>query len=230
MLFIKKSFMPLIIDRKVIAVITRIIRKNFPEISEREAVFMANVALADFKNFLKVKESLQGETYVNDIVNEKLEGMLRKKSIDKELKDWLVLWLEKWRERVKIVFSEKELKKYSSRDNSNLELSLNRMINSIRYWNELKELTIGSLIRNNEICFTDLTAENILKAEIQKIYLRIKEKRKVIDILNKNPLFLLNSIINRVKELKKTNGPAIVIKLDIKSILANTDDLEERYF
>jgi len=219
-MFITRKFrqLPLYLmrDLKLSRIINVSLRNVDPQLSAPELELMGGVAISDFKNYLKVEWGLLGEDNSDEDLEFLLERYMEEGRIDEKVSSWIVPWVSKWRERVKLVWDEKEFKRKSI--NEQLE-EVTPLISAIPKVNELKELIIGSLIKSGELCFTNLIADNIIKGEVYRLVKSVGSREGALKFLHENPLFLLQACIARVKVLARSKGPAVVLHVD-RRILA----------
>ncbi|RLE59691.1 MAG: hypothetical protein DRN53_06865 [Thermoprotei archaeon] len=192
-----------------------IIKSILSDISSHEATFMAKVAFQDFKNYLKNKLKVSKCESVENLALREMENMLLNPNrYNRELKEWTELWLQKWKERVKVVLSDEDVK----RQRLMLSSDINTVIRRLRFWRELKEIIIGALIEKGEICFTDIISENILRAEVDNIFKKLGDINSTVSYLEKNPVHLLNRALNRVKIISSKRAPLVLVKIDTSMI------------
>lgn len=202
-------------DLVLMNLISEMIKELCDVSTDIESRIMAQVALKDFKNYMKVVENLIGD-YDSDYRVQ----LLISKYIDNNptylrnlIYDWLDYWIVKWKQRVKLVWDDKDSKEEVSK-----KQKIDEMVIGIwrRYprINEIKELVIGSLIKNQEICFTDVLADNLIKSELYKLKVNLYSDDKVIEYLEKNPIYLLSNLISRVEKLKYYKGYLIILRVD----------------
>jgi hypothetical protein len=73
---------------------------------------------------------------------------------------------------------------------------------------ELQEVVISTLIKNGEICGTEILAENLLKMELgeKNIQTLADEKERVFSTLN--------NTLRKAREMAQSRGPLIFVKVD----------------
>jgi len=76
---------------------------------------------------------------------------------------------------------------------------------------EAKEIVVKTLVRNGEICGTSILAENLLKMELGSIPCRKPFPNDRETVLN-----VLNNALRKARELSKSRGPLIFVKLNKK--------------
>ena len=72
---------------------------------------------------------------------------------------------------------------------------------------EVEDVVVESLIRNGEICGTNILSENLIKMElgsVEKI-----DVKKDEDVLN-----MVNGTLKRARNLSRSKGPLIFVRLD----------------
>jgi len=192
-----------------------IIKSMLPDTSAREASFMARIAFQDFKNYLRSKLKLSRYEITEHSVVMEMENMLMEsKRYDRELKEWTELWLQKWKERVKVVLSEEDVKKQKLV----LDEEINSIVRNLGFWRELKDFVMGALIEKGEICFTDIISENILRIEVNNIFKKLGNVDSTIKYLQENPIHLLNRALDRVKMISSKRTPLVLVRINTKMI------------
>jgi len=195
-------------------------------ISELESKLMANVALRDFKNYLKVTEGFLGDVDSDYKVQVLICDYLEKSpaTLRGVLEEWLDYWTVKWKQRVKLAWRDEELK--SGQKTFTTTESVWRKIPRRR---ELKELIIGSLISHKEICFTDIVSESLIRSVLYKYMTSLRDNEKVLSFVERNPVTLLNDVLAHVEKLVRTRGPLVVLRVNKKLFKLYEGDWEQYY-
>jgi hypothetical protein len=165
------------------------------------------VAVQDFTNYLNFNRNVENKEI--NIINQakRMEQLQKEEPIefDSSLAVWSSIWLRKWKERVNLSIGKQITKETSKtpENSSKDESSWTKL--------ECKEEIIGivasALIKNAEICGTQIIAENIVKTETCKTLSQdINSKEQVLKILN-------NALI-RARETAQRPGPLIAIMVD----------------
>ena len=165
------------------------------------------VAVQDFINYLNFNRNVENKEI--NIINQakRMEQLQKEEPIefDSSLAVWSSTWLRKWKERVNLSIGKQITKETSKapENSSKDESSWTKL--------ECKEEIIGivasALIKNAEICGTQIIAENIVKTETCKTLSQdINSKEQVLKILN-------NALI-RARETAQRPGPLIAIMVD----------------
>ena len=165
------------------------------------------VAVQDFTNYLNFYRNLENKE-TNILYQTKQIEQLQKEEpaeFDSSLAVWSSIWLRKWKERVNLSIGKqfaKETSKASQNDSKDESL-----------WTKLecKEQIIGivasALIKNGEICGTQIIAENIVKTETCKSSSQdINSKEEVVKILN--------NALRTARETAQKTGPLIAMMVD----------------
>jgi len=190
----------------------RLLKKKIEDLTEPEARVMLDVAERDYLNSVKFEKGLIGYSDSLEVANMLVEEELEKTPATaiRKINDWLDLWLVKWRQRVRLALSptreELEAKK--------MENEVIFFFNNLPFIEELRDIVIGSLINNGEICFVEFLADSIIKNSLIKMYRHVMDKKRLIEILRKNPYVLLNDALKQVKALKGYKGPLVSIRVE----------------
>jgi hypothetical protein len=165
------------------------------------------VACQDFTNYLKFHWSLIGKEASQCELVEKLEKEFHENPAELEafLTVWVGMWLKKWKERVKLLIGDQNAAKWSK---------VSKTLSSAEpYWKkierkqELTEVVVGTLLKNGEICGTEILAENLLKMELgEKRAQNLGDKERVFCIIN--------NALRKAREMAQSKGPLIFVKID----------------
>jgi len=165
------------------------------------------VACEDFTNYVKFHWELIGkETNQLELVG-KLEQLFREDRAELEafLNVWIGVWFKKWKERVKLLIGEESAQKWSkvSKTINNAEPFWRKL----EHKQEMKELIVGTLIKNGEICGTEILSENLLKMELgEKRVQLLSEKERVMKAVN--------NALRKGRDMAQSKGPLIFVKID----------------
>ena len=72
---------------------------------------------------------------------------------------------------------------------------------------ELQEIVVSTLIKNGEICGTEILAENLLKMELGEKSVQCLSDRERIFVT-------VNNALRRAREMAQSRGPLIFVKVD----------------
>lgn len=165
------------------------------------------IACQDLTNYLKVHWNIVGREANEWELADKLEEFYQKepKELEEFIDLWTGIWLKKWSERVKLLIGNEDSKKWDkvTKILNNAEPLWRRLSNR----KELQEVVVSTLIRNGEICGTSILAENLLKMELgenKRKYATEKEQK----------LNLINNTLRRARELTRSKGPLIFVRID----------------
>ena len=122
-----------------------------------------------------------------------------------ELDAWLAIWLIHWRKRVKIMFNSEEYNRHL-RQIQKLKIKSAVRISAVDAKN-FRAPVIETLIQHKEICFVSLLADQLI-AQTRRAYSRKSLKT------NEDKLNFLNLILKRVRDLSRTLGPTVFIKVE----------------
>jgi len=166
-----------------------------------------HVACQDFTNFLKFHWNLIGKEASQCELVEKLEKLFRENPVELEefLAVWTGIWLKKWKQRVKLLIGKQNADKWR-------EASKN-LRNAEPFWNkverkqEMQEVVVATLIKNGEICGTEILSENLLKMEFgEKRVKHLKDKERIFTVVN--------NALRKARGMAQSQGPLIFVKID----------------
>ena len=165
------------------------------------------VACEDFLNYLKFHWGLMGKEASQCEAVDKLEALLKENRTELEhfLAVWIGIWFKKWKERVKLLIGEESANKWSR-----VSKTLN---NAEPFWRklerkqEMREIVITTLIKNGEICGTEILSENLLKMELgEKRLQSLSDKERVFAAVN--------NALRKSRDMAQSRGPLIFVKID----------------
>jgi len=165
------------------------------------------VACQDFTNYLKFHWNLIGKEANQCDLVERLETLFKEDSqeLNAFLTVWTGIWFKKWKERVKLLIGTQNANKWNkmSKTLANIE----PMWRKIEHKQELQEIVISTLIKNGEVCGTEILAENLLKMELgEKDFENLNEKERLFATLNNS--------LRKAREMSQSRGPLIFVKID----------------
>jgi hypothetical protein len=165
------------------------------------------VACQDFTNYLKFQWELIGKESNNFELVEQMETFFKENPAELEafLTVWVGIWLKKWKERVKLLIGNQSQNKWNkvAKTLANAE----PLWRSLLHKQEIMEIVVGTLIKNGEICGTEILSENLLKMELgEKVNQTMNEQEQVLNILNNS--------LRKAREMAQSKGPLIFVKID----------------
>ena len=165
------------------------------------------VACQDFTNFLKYHWNLIGKEASQCELVEKLEKLFKEdpNELEQFLTVWTSIWLKKWKERVKLLIGNQNANKWrqASKTLSNAE----PLWTKIEHKQELQEIVVATLVKNGEICGTEILSENLLKMELgEKRVKNLKDTERIFTVVN--------NALRKAREMAQSKGPLIFVKID----------------
>jgi hypothetical protein len=165
------------------------------------------VACQDFTNYLKYHWDLIGKEASQCELVEKLEKLFKENPAELEefLTVWTGMWFKKWKERVKLLIGDQNTNKWNkvSKTLSNAE----PLWRKIERKQEVQEVVVATLIKNGEICGTEILSENLLKMELgEKRMQYLSDKERVFT--------MVNNALRKGREMAQSKGPLIFVKID----------------
>jgi hypothetical protein len=171
-----------------------------PESMDHDMVFFA---YKDLITWLKVKWG----TNESHMVCERLNKYVFEKEdeLDAFLNFWVDSWLEKWRDRVRILLKKPRIPK------PNLERvnTANRIYRERKHLKELEEIVVRKLVNEGEICMTREISKNLILEEIAKRVPSRDEKQEA----NLDALDILSDLTSRIARLPDEKGPLVFLKV-----------------
>lgn len=165
------------------------------------------IAYQDFINYAKFIWKLDSVEIRTDYLAERITQISNKQSKEFSafLTVWVGIWLKKWKERAKLFFENQN----QQRPNSNKKITVQQesLKERLKGKHEIIATIIYTLIRNGEICCTEILAENILRKELeQKPSLQINNKEEMLQILGRT--------LQRARRTAQFVGPLIYVRID----------------
>jgi len=165
------------------------------------------IACQDLTNYLKVHWDLVGKEANECDVVERLEKLFNEEpsELDEFLAIWTGIWLNKWKERVKLLIGNENSKRWNhaARVLNNGETAWRRL----SHRQEIEDIIISTLVKNAEICGTSILAENLLKMELG-------EENKEYESDEEQIVNVVNDTLRKARELTQSKGPLIFVKVD----------------
>ncbi len=165
------------------------------------------VACQDFTNYLKFHWNLIGKEANQCELVERLEKLFKEDTAELEafLTVWTGIWFKKWKERVKLLIGNQNANKWNKMSKTLTDAE--PLWRKIEHKQELQEVVIATLIKNGEVCGTEILAENLLKMELGE--------KNLQNVNDKDRLFTtLNNSLRKAREMAQSKGPLIFVKVD----------------
>lgn len=165
------------------------------------------VASEDFTNYAKFHWELMGKETCQLELADKLEQIFKEDHVEFEefVNVWIGVWFKKWKERVKLLIGEGNASKWSkvTKTINNAE----PLWRTLEGKQEIRELIVTTLIKNGEICGTEILSENLLKMELGEKHVQyLSDKERV--------LIAVNNALRKGRDMAQSKGPLIFVKID----------------
>ena len=165
------------------------------------------VACQDFTNYLKYHWQLIGKEASQCELVEKLEKLFKENQAELEefLTVWTGIWLKKWKERVKLLIGDQNANKWNKASKSLTHAE--PLWKNLEHKQELQEVVTATLIKNGEICGTEILSENLLKMELgEKRLQHLKDRERILTVVN--------NTLRKARGMAQSRGPLIFVKID----------------
>ena len=164
------------------------------------------VACQDFTNYLKFHWNLIGKEANQCELVERIDKLQKEDTaeLDAFLTLWASIWLKKWKERVKLLIGNQNASKWNKMSKTLQDAEpLGRKIE------HKQELLVveATLIKNGEICGTEILSENLIKIDLGERNLKDANNQELI-------ITTLNNSLRRAREMAQSKGPLIFVKVD----------------
>jgi hypothetical protein len=190
---------------KILSLLAKEIEGYLPQFELYSSDFqMVTYACRDFEEWLKCKWNLSNNQEFYEKVEETVEKDLE--ALRSLMICWAGLWLEKWRDRVKVLSSKLKPPAEVMKQIKDARIALR----NIEHRKELKQLLIQKLIHQGEICMPGFIAEQLIIEEITK---RSKGTSVSSEITVISPFDILNALSYRISRLPKEKGPLIYLNM-----------------
>jgi len=165
------------------------------------------VACEDFMNYLKYHWQLIGKEANQCELVEKLDKLVNenREELNEFLNVWVGVWFKKWKERVKLLIGDENAKRWNkvSKTLNNAE----PLWKNLESKQEIREIIVNTLIKNGEICGTEILSENLIKMELG-------DKRVQFLSDKERTLIAVNNALRKGRDMAQSKGPLIFVKID----------------
>jgi hypothetical protein len=138
---------------------------------------------------------------------EKLEKIYKETpdELDEFLTVWVSVWLKKWKQRVKLLIGSQNSSKWN-KASKNIR-NADPIWKKIECKKEMQEIVVSTLIKNGEICGTEILSENLLKMALgEKSVQSLEEKQRLFTAVN--------NTLRKARDMAQSRGPLIFVKID----------------
>src|SRR3972149_11987876 len=165
------------------------------------------VACQDFTNYLKYHWDLLGKEANSCEFVERIERFYRENPAELEayLTVWTGIWLRKWKHAVRLLIGNQNANRWNR-----VTKTLNNaepLWRKLEHKQEIMEVVVSTLLKNGEICGTEILSENLLKMELG-------EKSNHCLSESEQGLRVLNNALRKAREMAQSRGPLIFVKID----------------
>lgn len=165
------------------------------------------VACEDLTNYLKFHWNLVGKTANQCEIVERLEHLFKEKpeELDEFLTVWTGIWFKKWKERVKLIIGSRIANKWAKA--SKIVRNADPLWEKMKQKQELREIVAATLIKNGEICGTEVLSENLLKMALSRKNMQSLNDKEIV-------FSIVNNALRRARHMARSKGPFIFVKID----------------
>jgi len=190
--------------RRIISLLAEELKEYIPQFEPYSADYqMVIYASKDLEEWMRYKWSLNSGAFYETL------GRIIENRYDEYhifLKPWVSVWLEKWRERVRLLHTKPKLPPNVMKRLKEAK----RIYQKSEFKRELKELLTRKLIRNGEICMASFIAENLIIEEITR---RLRDVKPESNDVKLDPIDIYNSLSRRIFSLSKEKGPLVYLRI-----------------
>lgn len=197
----------LTLRRRLLSLLAEEIKAYLPQFEPQTTDYqMVVYACRDLEAWMRCKWALNSQRSIYERVEEALQDEPRDFRVF--LNFWAGRWIEKWRERVKVLSARPELP-------SNVQEMIKRakmIYRGIGRRKELKRMVTQKLVLQGEICMTEVIAENLIVEEIAKRSRSLSEESKPAMM---DPLNIFISLSRRISKLSEEKRPLIYLNVKL---------------
>lgn len=194
-----------LIRKQFISILAEKMKGYLPKLDNYSFEYqMVGYAYRDFEEWMKFKWNLFRKQDIYNLLEQSWEK--NPEELKALLNIWASLWLEKWKKRVKLVFSKPKI----SAEVFNRIKGAKSFYNNMEQKKELKNLLTRMLIGKNEICMTEFIAENLIIEEIAKTH-RCYNCRLTNHKIT--PFELFKRLSYRIMLMSNETGPLIYLNV-----------------
>ncbi len=185
------------------------------DMPRRELETVVDIALRDFLHYLAYKSGVYfTKRFKEDRARLRLCAYIMERwgKISELASEWVVMWSAKWRQRVRLVFTDDEFKKAAMgeegfKPHKNLDEFLSRIDHL-----SLQLFTVSQLIRAGELAGLDQIADYIIREEASALLDRYGLE-KALEKYKEGAL--AERIVRKIRGLGKVSEPLLIIKVDL---------------
>ncbi len=166
------------------------------------------IAYQDLTNYMKFTWQQSRTDMDNMAPSEKMNQDYQENPVeyDQFLAVWAGLWLTKWQKRVKIILSNNQ-RIENVQNQAKKTIDIETLWQRLNNRQEMTEIIALSLVKNGEICGTQILAENLLKIELAKQTTQDVNKPET-------QIRILSATLRRAREASQTAGPTLFMKVN----------------
>jgi hypothetical protein len=171
--------------------------------ADRKVLQVANQDLANYVKFLSAGDKKADNSFLYSLRPQDTGISTEAGAF---LTVWTSIWLKKWKQRFKIIVGQNSQvsKKCECVNSENTSTALDCK-------DQMIELVVLALIKNGEICGTNIIAEEILKIEAKALPEKLKNREVIV----------LNNAFRRARETAQKLGPLVSIKVEKEYYIKN---------
>lgn len=197
----------LTLRRRLLSLLADEIKAYLPQFEPQTTDYqMVVYACRDLEAWMKHIWGINSHRGIYEKIEEALEHEPRDFRV--LLNFWVGRWIEKWRERVKVLSTRPKLP-------PNVQKRIEKakkLYRGMGRRKELKNLVTEKLMLQGEICMAELIAENLIVEEIAK---RSRGMNQDLSPVVLDPLDIFNSLTRRISRLRKEKRPLIYLNVKL---------------
>ncbi|GAB6947069.1 hypothetical protein JCM16161A_11990 [Vulcanisaeta sp. JCM 16161] len=203
-------------ERKLVSMIQQRINSLPWDLEPNEQDFLTDYAYQDLRYYLLYKFGLLNLSN-EDASYELCKRILRNEDqVTRIVDEWFNWWVIKWRQRVKLVFSENEQLSSEDNNNANPQANADEILKSIpkNLVDKLRREIIVELIRQNEVCSLDVVSDFILRTTLSEL---VNEYGKdgTLKLMSTNMTSIRLRLLKKIMEIRDSNQPLVILRVRI---------------
>lgn len=209
------------LSRALCYFIADLLTKKDQDLSRPESYLMSQVAVTDYLNYLRVRWGLIGKRYSDYKLLHRLENEIyyRYTEFTEDLENWLDFWLVKWRQRVKLVFTDEELERATAEIHAVTENVVSRLRSELEL---VKERLLPHLIRVLEICFTNVILDGLVRTELRTLLDEFGSEDEVVEFVRRRKRKFFRRLVEKVRRLPQVREPLVILRVDTRILCAES--------
>ncbi|MEZ0247644.1 MAG: hypothetical protein ABWJ97_00090 [Thermoproteus sp.] len=192
-----------------------VLSESYSDMPRRELETVVDIALRDFLHYLAYRSGVYlTPRFREDRARLRLCAYIMERwpKVSELASEWVVLWSAKWRQRVRLVFTDEEFKKAArTEEGFKPHKDLDEFLSKIDHLG-LQLFAVSSLIKAGELAGLDQIADYVIREEASAL-LDAYGFEKALQKYKEG--VLAERIAKRIRGLSKATEPLLIIRVDL---------------